>query len=77
MEHKISKQSIRAGVSIFNAGNKLDKDTIIVNQKNGQIKKYYSLKRCLSKEDALVLKEKNFILLSQNRSTTTKVRLKV
>ena len=29
MENKISKQSIRAGVSIFNSGNKLDKDTVI------------------------------------------------
>ena len=29
MENKISKQSIRAGVSIFSSGEKLDKDTII------------------------------------------------
>ena len=29
MENKISKQSIRTGVSIFSAGEKLDKDTVI------------------------------------------------
>jgi hypothetical protein len=29
MENKISKQSIRSGVSIFSLGEKLDKDTII------------------------------------------------
>ncbi len=49
----------------------------ILNLKTGQIKKYYSLKRCLNKEDALALKEKNSILQSQNKSITKKVRLKV
>ena len=29
MEHKISKQSIRTGVSIYQSGEKLDKDKII------------------------------------------------
>ena len=29
MEHKISKQSIRTGVSIFSSGEKLDKDKVI------------------------------------------------
>jgi hypothetical protein len=29
MEHKISKQSIRTGVSIYQSGEKLDKDKVI------------------------------------------------
>ena len=29
MEHKISKQSIRTGVTIYNSGEKLDKDKVI------------------------------------------------
>ena len=29
MEHKISKQSIRTGVNIYNSGEKLDKDKVI------------------------------------------------
>jgi hypothetical protein len=40
----------------------LIKTLLSINQKNGQIKKYYSLKKCLSKGDALVSKEKKFYI---------------
>ena len=47
MEHKISKQSIRAGVSIFNAGNKLDKDTIISKSEKWSDKEISFFKKML------------------------------
>ena len=47
MENKISKQSIRAGVSIFNAGNKLDKDTIISKSEKWSDKEISFFKKML------------------------------
>jgi hypothetical protein len=76
MENKISKQTIRSGVSIFLLDEKLDKDTIISKSEKWSDKEILFFKKCLDKGGALVLKEKNSILLFPNKSITKKVRLK-
>ena len=47
MENKISKQSIRSGVSIFSAGEKLDKDTIIYKSEKWSDKEILLYKKML------------------------------
>jgi hypothetical protein len=47
MENKISKQSIRSGVSIFSLGKKLDKDTIIYKSEKWSDKEILFFKKML------------------------------
>ena len=77
MEHKISKQSIRTGVSIYQSGEKLDKDKIISMSEKWSDKDITFFKKCLSKEAVLVSMELSFILQYLNKSITKKVRLRV
>ena len=62
MEHKISKQSIRAGVSIFNAGNKLDKDTIISKSEKWSDKEISFFKKMLKQGGRFSIKGEKFYI---------------
>ena len=63
MEHKISKQSIRTGVSIYQSGEKLDKDKIIsMSEKwSDKIIKISKKAKTLSDVRSGFLKEVNFL----------------
>ncbi len=62
MEHKISKQSIRAGVSIFSAGEKLDKDTIIFKSENWSDKEILFFKKMLKQGGRFSIKGEKFYI---------------
>ncbi len=62
MEHKISKQSIRAGVSIFSAGEKLDKDTIIFKSENWSDKEITFFKKMLKQGGRFSIKGEKFYI---------------
>ena len=62
MENKISKQSIRAGVSIFNAGEKLDKDTIIFKSENWSDKEVLFFKKMLKQGGRFSIKGEKFYI---------------
>jgi hypothetical protein len=62
MEHKISKQSIRAGVSIFSAGEKLDKDTVIFKSENWSDKEILFFKKMLKQGGRFSIKGEKFYI---------------
>ncbi len=62
MEHKISKQSIRAGVSIFSAGEKLDKDTVIFKSENWSDKEVTFFKKMLKQGGRFSIKGEKFYI---------------
>ncbi len=62
MEHKISKQSIRAGVSIFSAGEKLDKDTVIFKSENWSDKEVLFFKKMLKQGGRFSIKGEKFYI---------------
>jgi hypothetical protein len=62
MENKISKQSIRAGVSIFNAGEKLDKDTVIFKSENWSDKEILFFKKMLKQGGRFSIKGEKFYI---------------
>jgi hypothetical protein len=63
MEHKISKQSIRAGVSIYNAGEKLDKDTVIFKSENWSDKEVLFFKKMLKQGGRFSIKGEKFYII--------------
>jgi len=62
MEHKISKQSIRAGVSIYNAGEKLDKDTVIFKSEKWSDKEITFFKKMLKQGGRFSIKGEKFYI---------------
>ena len=62
MENKISKQSIRAGVSIFSAGEKLDKDTVIFKSGNWSDKEITFFKKMLKQGGRFSIKGEKFYI---------------
>ncbi len=62
MEHKISKQSIRAGVSIYNAGEKLDKDTVIFKSEKWSDKEVLFFKKMLKQGGRFSIKGEKFYI---------------
>ena len=62
MEHKISKQSIRAGVSIFSMGQKLDKDTVIFKSENWSDKEILFFKKMLKQGGRFSIKGEKFYI---------------
>ena len=62
MENKISKQSIRTGVSIFSAGEKLDKDTIISKSERWSDKEVVFFKKMLKQGGRFSIKGEKFYI---------------
>jgi len=62
MEHKISKQSIRAGVSIYSTGEKLDKDTVIFKSENWSDKEILFFKKMLKQGGRFSIKGEKFYI---------------
>jgi hypothetical protein len=62
MENKISKQSIRAGVTIFGAGEKLDKDTIINKSEKWSDKEIIFFKKMLKQGGRFSIKGEKFYI---------------
>jgi len=62
MENKISKQSIRAGVTIFGAGEKLDKDAIISKSEKWSDKEIVFFKKMLKQGGRFSIKGEKFYI---------------
>lgn len=62
MEHKISKQSIRVGVTIFSAGEKLDKDTVINKSEKWSDKEITFFKKMLKQGGRFSIKGEKFYI---------------
>lgn len=62
MEHKISKQSIRAGVTIFSAGEKLDKETVINKSEKWSDKEITFFKKMLRQGGRFSIKGEKFYI---------------
>ena len=62
MENKISKQSIRRGVSIFTQGNLLDKDTIINKSEKWSDKEVLFFKKMLKQGGRFSIKGEKFYI---------------
>ena len=62
MENKISKQSIRAGVSIFSSGEKLDKDTIINKSEKWSDKEILFFRKMLRQGGRFSIKGEKFYI---------------
>ena len=62
MEHKISKQSIRAGVTIFTAGEKLDKDAVISKSEKWSDKEITFFKKMLKQGGRFSIKGEKFYI---------------
>ena len=62
MEHKISKQSIRAGVSIFSSGEKLDKDKVISMSEKWSDKEVTFFKKMLKQGGRFSIKGTKFYI---------------
>ena len=62
MENRISKQSIRSGVSIFKAGEKLDKDTIINLSESWSDKEVIFFKKMLKQGGRFSIKGTKFYI---------------
>ena len=62
MENKISKQSIRTGVSIFSAGEKLDKDTVINKSERWSDKEVVFFKKMLKQGGRFSIKGEKFYI---------------
>ena len=62
MENKISKQSIRSGVSIFSLGEKLDKDTIINKSEKWSDKEIIFFRKMLKQGGRFSIKGEKFYI---------------
>jgi len=62
MEHKISKQSIRTGVTIFSAGEKLDKDKVISMSEKWSDKEITFFKKMLKQGGRFSIKGEKFYI---------------
>ena len=62
MENKITKQSIRRGVSIFTQGNLLDKDTIINKSEKWSDKEVLFFKKMLKQGGRFSIKGEKFYI---------------
>jgi len=62
MENRISKQSIRAGVSIFSSGEKLDKDTIITKSEKWSDKEITFFRKMLKQGGRFSIKGEKFYI---------------
>jgi len=62
MENKISKQSIRTGVSIFSAGEKLDKDTVINKSEKWSDKEITFFRKMLKQGGRFSIKGEKFYI---------------
>ena len=62
MEHKISKQSIRAGVSVFSSGEKLDKDKVISMSEKWSDKEVTFFKKMLKQGGRFSIKGEKFYI---------------
>jgi hypothetical protein len=62
MENKISKQSIRAGVSIYSAGEKLDKDTVIFKSEKWSDKEITFFRKMLKQGGRFSIKGEKFYI---------------
>ena len=62
MENRISKQSIRAGVSIFSSGEKLDKDTVITKSEKWSDKEITFFRKMLKQGGRFSIKGEKFYI---------------
>ena len=62
MENKISKQSIRTGVSIFSVGEKLDKDTVISKSEKWTEKEINFFRKMLKQGGRFSIKGEKFYI---------------
>ena len=62
MEHKISKQSIRTGVTIYNSGEKLDKDKVISMSEKWSDKEVIFFKKMLKQGGRFSIKGTKFYI---------------
>jgi len=62
MENKISKQSIRSGVSIFSSGEKLDKDTVITKSEKWSDKEITFFRKMLKQGGRFSIKGEKFYI---------------
>ena len=62
MENKISKQTIRSGVSIFLSGEKLDKDTIISKSEKWSDKEILFFRKMLRQGGRFNIKGEKFYI---------------
>jgi hypothetical protein len=62
MENKISKQTIRSGVSIFLSGEKLDKDTIISKSEKWSDKEILFFRKMLRQGGRFSIKGEKFYI---------------
>jgi hypothetical protein len=62
MENKISKQSIRTGVSICSAGEKLDKDTVINKSEKWSDKEILFFRKMLKQGGRFNIKGEKFYI---------------
>ena len=62
MENKISKQSIRAGVSVFTLGEKLDKDQVISMSEKWSDKEVLFFKKMLKQGGRFSIKGTKFYI---------------
>ena len=62
MENKISKQTIRSGVSIFLSGEKLDKDTIINKSEKWSDKEILFFRKMLKQGGRFNIKGEKFYI---------------
>jgi len=62
MEHKISKQSIRTGVTIYSSGEKLDKDQIISMSEKWSDKEVLFFKKMLKQGGRFNIQKTKFYI---------------
>ena len=62
MENKISKQSIRTGVSIFSVGEKIDKDTVISKSEKWTEKEINFFRKMLKQGGRFSIKGEKFYI---------------
>jgi len=62
MENRISKQSIRSGVSIFSSGEKLDKDTVITKSEKWSDKEITFFRKMLKQGGRFSIKGEKFYI---------------
>ena len=61
-EVRLTKQAIRTGVSIFSAGEKLDKDTVIFKSENWSVKEVLFFKKMLKQGGRFSIKGEKFYI---------------
>lgn len=64
MENRISKQAIRSGVSVFSAGEKLDKDTIINKSERWNSKEITFFRKMLKQGGRFSIRGEKFHIIA-------------